>query len=218
MIPVDKACIDNAYRCPWTHKLFTVRQRYIDHLARYRENQIHEKIRIANWAQTRDQFNAMPDFYSVVKWIENNSIWFLSNGIRHYTCSTTVDIDIPSDFKIKVTNFSLEYSDKVSNSHSCPRDGVSNWNGNMPGVPNHYPGWYGRIYYLTSHDINGIGSDLFKGTGINTGSGGGSKNRRGYDVKLFASDWPVINSILSSDRCESLLKNERFASRWSYES
>ena len=219
MIPVDTAVISDAYQCPWTSTLFTDKKLYAIQLANYRESHIREKIRARNWEKDLALFNAQPDFDSMVQWIENNPIRFISNGLRHRRWKPDRHIKIPSDFKIKILKFKLEYSDKVRNSHSCPRDGVRNWSNNIPGVPDSYPGWRGSFNYWVSHEIYGVGSDMFMGTGINTGTGGsGRACYWGYEVSLFASDWPVMNSKLSSDRCEALLKNDRFVSKWSYES
>lgn len=82
----------------------------------------------------------------------------------------------------------------LSNSHSCPRGGVENFDRRSEsnkGKPTGYPGWGGRITYSVTSSSS-FGSDYFENTPINTGSGGGSDASLSYDLKLFAADFPVM--------------------------
>jgi hypothetical protein len=119
--------------------------------------------------------------------------------------------------KLLKINLGLRWHDDVSNSHSCPHDGVTNWGGRnkMPDgsdAPVGYPGWQGSIDWIVEwpKEFDGVylGSDLFsRGTfctgrqRANTGSGSGAGThfnkefntwcqRPQYGFSLFASDWP----------------------------
>ena len=76
--------------------------------------------------------------------------------------------------------------------------------------PRGYPGWGGRIEYQISHDL-GFGSDLMRGIGIHTGTGGGIRdNRYGFDVKFFDSDWPGIASRRLQMKVEAVLSERGY--------
>jgi len=127
-----------------------------------------------------------------------------------------------------VTN--LRWSDSVSNSHSCPHDGKTNWGGHETknGVPTGYPGWQGSVTWIAEwpKELDGIylASDLFaKGTfrtgrqRANTGTGGGGGGhfnkefntycqQPSYDFKLFASDWPGLARYHEKQKMWNVLK------------
>jgi hypothetical protein len=63
-----------------------------------------------------------------------------------------------------------------------------------------------------SHDI-GFGSNVMKGLGIHTGTGGGTDNNRyGYDVRFFDSDWPGIAEAARNSRVLDVLSENGL--RW----
>jgi hypothetical protein len=149
-----------------------------------------------------------PSFEKVIEWIETHPEFFFDRIIHNGRVGWRDRREHFRDkFWIKITYLDVSWSDSVSNSHSCPRGGVSNW-GRDNGKPTGYPGWGGRIEFQLSHAL-GFGSDVFRNVGIHTGTGGGTRdNRYGYDVKFFASDWPG----LEKNRIFEILKNERPAS------
>ena len=219
LIPVEDAKLVEAYRCPWTSNVFATKKEYLKHLAEYRVNHIYKLIYRNNFVKTRAEFNSMPDGDSIVKWIEDNSIWFAINAKNNYLWSDRDKFKIPKDFKLKILKFSLVYDEHTSNSHCCPRGGKTNWGGRTPGVPRGYLGWTGNIEYQVSHELLGFGSELFKDTGINTGTGGGGKTRSSYGIELFASDWPEMAAKIAMDRVENILVNGYYKpDRYSYNS
>ena len=130
----------------------------------------------------------------------------------------------------KVLKFkhSLRWSDSVSNSHSCPHDGVTNWCSRDTGAPTGYPGWTGHVEWLVEwpEELEGmyLGSDLFsRGTfrtgrqRAHTGTGGGGGGhfnkefntwcqRPQYDFKIFASDWPGMARYYEKKKMWDVLK------------
>lgn len=109
---------------------------------------------------------------------------------------------MPMPILTRFTTWNLRWSNEVSNSHNCPKNGVTNWCNSDKDKPTSYPGWCGRINWEVEwpKEWDGfyLGSDLFKGDSrINTGTGGGGgwKDGRqtfGYDVQIFAADWPGL--------------------------
>jgi hypothetical protein len=206
LIPIDKATIIDAYCCPWTGKLFAIKSDYIKHLAKIRKNYIHENIRLNNWKKDREEFNSQSDFYKVIEWIETHPDWFIYNAKRN--CPELYNT-WPEFGKtnIKILELILNFNEHVSNSHNCPRNGVTNW-GSDPNKPRGYPGWQGKIGYIINTEVPTFCSQLFKNTGINLGTGSGSKNYSHFEVSFFADDWPIINSQLKMDRVEGILSEK----------
>ena len=113
----------------------------------------------------------------------------------------------------------VEYNRKVSNSHSAPLCGVTNWTGDDD-KPMWYRGFSGRVWIRYKNVSICFGSDGLSGTLIYSGTGGfgsydgpwsrvaseyhhkvylaGKKSRfvkphiYSYDLKIWLDDWPLI--------------------------
>lgn len=159
-----------------------------------------------NRVQSLDQLRAM---------IMKHSSVFAARGVKNYhskKLKPTPIVDICLD---------LRWSDHVSNSHSCPHDGVTNW-GRRGEQPTGYPGWTGRVEYVVQSHRGQLfsypgGSDQWTGTRIHTGGGGGGGHRDqetqylqsfGYQVELFASDWPAMAQAYDQARMWRELKGQ----------
>lgn len=99
---------------------------------------------------------------------------------------------MPIGFAFTGVEISARFYDKISNSHSCPLNGFTNWSGQNIAIPKSYPGFDGRIHITMTHDLPSSMCNTFKSTGINTESGGGSARKLSYNMKLFLEDWPAI--------------------------
>lgn len=196
VIPVERARTVTAFSCPWTGKIFGKKTDYVSHLRVLRTNRMHRRIREkANIEKLEDLWN-QPSFDHIVNWINRNPEFIFENGLRAGRRGKNFD-GLSDTYWLRITYLSLDRSDMVSNSHSCPHDGVTNWGSrdvfnDGSAKPRGYPGWAGRIEWETSHDI-GFGIDPMRSLRIHTGTGGSaSGNRFGYEVKFFASDWPGL--------------------------
>lgn len=67
--------------------------------------------------------------------------------------------------------FSGSYRKSVSNTHSCPFTGVTNWRGD-PSKPRGYPGFQGRVWIITSRSQDTFSVSAFSDTGVYSGTGG----------------------------------------------
>jgi uncharacterized C2H2 Zn-finger protein len=211
IIPVEDAKIATAFKCPWTGEIFGTKKGYVKHLKVLREDRIHQGIRDRIQNKIFEEFINQGSFEKIIEWIELHPEFFFDRAMQHghYGWRDRRE-HIRDKFWIKLTYLNVRWSGDVSNSHSCPRIGVTNWGGrdtlkDGSPAPRGYPGWEGRIEFQLSHDL-GFGSDVFRNVGIHTGSGGGQRdNRYGYDVKFFASDWPG----LEKNRIFEILKSEK---------
>lgn len=212
IIPVDTAKISTAFRCPWTGEVFGTKKGYVNHLRALRENRIHRTIRARKRDRIFQDLINQPSFEKIIEWIETHPE-FLFDGIIQNGRDRWGErrSHLRDNFWVKITYLDVHWGDSVSNSHSCPRGGVTNWgrrdilNDGTP-APHGYPGWSGYIEFQLSHDL-GFGSAIMEPIGIYTGTGGGTeKNRYGYDVKFFASDWPGLEK---NNLMISILKEEK---------
>jgi hypothetical protein len=202
-------------------KLFEDKNKYTSHL-RGLARQRNQARKIAQMEAEREAFikrmgATVTSIKELEEFIAENWDWFFANGMKH----SLWHFDKKPKNKhtlVSVRFENMRWSDSVSNTHSCPRDGVQNWNQSRPEnahLPKGYPGWQGHIYFtvnagFTDHKVprecDGYGSDYFKDTGINTGSGsGGSKCQ--YDMKLYAADFPAMADMRSKMKMWAVLND-----------
>ena len=206
MIPVAKAKQAKAYICPWTKEMFATKRGYVSHLKTLRINRMHRRAKELRFKRKLEDMWNQPDFGSVIRWIHLNPEVFWLSAKRNGWYSDAARWDkIRDSFEIKITSLKLTYSDMISNSHSCPHTGITNWNydtfkdGTLK--PRGYPGFGGRIEFQIDTATSNFSSDVFKGTRIYTGSGGGGGGGKyGYDVKFFLDDWPGIARRIREER------------------
>jgi len=227
IIPVDEARVSTAYRCPWTNEIFGTKRQYVKHLKELRETRMHRRARMAKFEKVRAEFNSQKTIEDVIQWIENHPEFFFDAGLRGTFFPSKHKPTDRENFYIKVTGLRLRWSDEVSNSHNCPRGGKTNWGRRDPDAPTSYPGWSGRIEYkLRQYNPDGTinknppvhGSDVFKNTGICTGSGGGGSSYA-YDIILFDADWPELTkSREKQDTLAALGQEDRMRHKFVYSS
>jgi uncharacterized C2H2 Zn-finger protein len=190
IIPVDDAKIATAFRCPWTGEVFGTKKGYVNHLRILREDRIHRQIRDNIRDRIFQELINQPSFEKIVDWIETHPEFLFDGVIQNGRDRWGERREhLREKFWVKITYLDVRWNDNVSNSHSCPRNGLTNW-GREKDKPTGYPGWEGRIEFQVSHNFVLSTSDMFKQIGVNTGGGGsGDGTRYGYEVKFFASDW-----------------------------
>jgi hypothetical protein len=207
MIPVDEAKKAKAYICPWTNDLFSTKRGYVSHLKRLREDRMHRRAKQIRFQRKLEDMWNQPDFDAIIKWIHLHPEVFWENAKRRGWGSDSPKWDkIRDSFTITIQHLSLSYSDRISNSHNCPHNGVTNWGGDKKlkdgtPAPKGYPGFSGRITFKTSHEPFSFASNILEGTRIHTGSGGGGgDNVYSYDVKFFLDDWPGIANRIRAEK------------------
>lgn len=207
MIPVSNAKQTKAYQCPWTNKLYANKKSYVAHLKDLRENRMHKRAREIRHNRLGENLWSQPTFEKIIEWIELHPEWFIKKSNRWNWKENEFE-KILQIFSIKITYLEMRWNDNVSNTHSCPHNGVTNWGGKNEDAPCGYPGWSGKIEYEISHQIPTFGSDLMKGSRIHIGSGGGNGLNYGYGVELFADDWPELYKNHKQEMVENALQDD----------
>lgn len=223
------------WKCDQTGRLFEDQKKYKSHLARLarerreqRKVQIAEEIAQAWWTQAQNIEMSVVD---LPKFIIDNQRYFWTEariaaswdwdqlGKRHR------GVVCPVPELAEFTEFTLRWSDSVSNTHACPRNGVTNWGGRVKladgsPAPRGYPGWTGhatwRVKWPQEWEGVYMGSDLFRSRrcGIHTGSGGGGGWKDGYQtfgygIDIFAADWPGMARFREKALAWQILKHKK---------
>lgn len=181
-----------AWECPTTGSLFKHKEDYRRHMAKLaaaRRFAANRKLMLAQAEVCVKELHQQKSFKEICQWIEKNYRLLYERQIIIGNFSNRRNA-MPSGFFVKDVSFeNMVWSDRCSNSHSAPAGKRTNWGGQHPDVPRGYPGYTGSISFTTS--LYGH-CDLFKNTGIHTGSGGGSEQRFRFGVTLFAEEWPML--------------------------
>lgn len=203
-----------AWKCETTGELFEDQDLYKKHIrkiaAQRREQAKRDRIaaELKNfWINARNtitSINDLPQFFID----HQDRLWEDAIAAEHYRFAEIGKLvrggkKMPMPKLLRFTTFRLSWSKSVSNSHSCPQGGITNWGGRVKDGPRGYPGWTGRVDWEIEwpNEFDGWypGADLFKGYNscVHTGSGGGGNNKNnissfGYSVELFAADWPGL--------------------------
>lgn len=237
------------WKCDESGKLFEDKVKYQSHLRKLaRERNEKRKLTVkeaeanAWWAEAYEREMTIQEWKQFV--IDNQSrFWaeaakgdphdWANVGKTHSRGKNGVICPVPR--LLEFTEFSVRWNPNVSNSHSCPHNGVENWGG-KDDKPKSYPGWSGRVEWIVAwpKEWDGVylGSDLFaKGTfqtgrqRAHTGTGGGGGMRYsekhgchvqsfGYDFRIFAADWPGMARVVAKDQLTEVLKGVRDSIDW----
>lgn len=200
------------WQCPKTGKLFDSKAKYVKYVQEtaranleHRKEQAKRKILFQWHEEFRAREQSVEDMLAAV--IEEQE-WFWRLARIRSTDFQRGRVSLPDPLLVEFTKISLHYSDRVSNSHSCPLNGVTNWGGRdtyKDGTPKPrgYPGWQGRLEWRVKwpekYDTFYPGGRLFAGSCVHTGTGGGGGYRDGhahfgYGVSIFEDDWPGLKA------------------------
>lgn len=209
IIPVEGAKVTTGFQCPFSKKLYVTKHAYMEHLKRLRRENHLKIYRNTNMDRLTADLNNQPSFDAIIKWFDLHGAYFLARA-KHRYGSNNKNWPDPDEFWIKLTYLRVSHGYQ-SNSHSAPRGMRTNWCGHQKDIPKGYPGWGGYIEFQTSHDLPSFGGDVLRGTGINTGTGGGASNNRfGYGVTFFDYDWPELTKEIEKVKVYKTLKSEEY--------
>lgn len=228
-----------AWKCPHTGALFEEERTYRNHLKQLSR----ERIAKRKWSKLQDSIidvvkgaQRVASAQELVDYIIKHQKEFITFGIFNEffdrgklkeAMEKGYDIQFP---RIRELRISTSWNDEVSNSHCCPRNGVTNWCRNKKDKPRGYPGWHGRIamsyfsdnYHVTikkpnkktfAHiegpSVSDMGSSFGSSgslCGINTG--GGTRNE--CSVSLFQDDFPVMAEAVTFALLKDIDRSGRF--------
>ena len=233
------------WKCDEDGKLFEDKKKYQAHLRKLaRVRRTRRQLEIAEGLKDRIWNELYECEQSIEQWadmvIANQDLfWAEAAKSDPYDWKvvgkTYKGVVCPVPRLLGFTEFSLRWSDEVSNSHSCPHNGLTNWGGHDTdkGAPRGYPGWQGHVSWIVAWpkewDGYYLGGDLFSGgfgrsgrQRAHTGTGGGSGMRwnedykchvmsHGYEFKIFAADWPGMARYYEKRRMWKTLSEKEFA-------
>jgi hypothetical protein len=181
-----------AWQCPHTGTLFAKADRHLyqAHLRRIATVRRRERATQRALAE-RDQYLAntlwnLSTIAEIEQWFLNNGAWLSSVAFKDYPRARVVNF----------TRFSLDvrWYKHVSNTHSAPRGQPTNW-GRESGTPTGYPGYRGTVSFDLDRECPGFTSDLFRATGLDTGTGSGGRLNCQYEAILWDADWPGLKTM-----------------------
>lgn len=208
-------------KCPDTGNLFEDDREFRLHRQKLlRAQRKQEKFNLA-----QEEFNKwLNSEKEKVKSIEDVAPWFLLNQrVIMYAVNAGYktgwqyrgwDKFVPEDVftALLITG---KYEKVISNSHNCPRGGVTNWCARDPNLPKGYPGFKTRVTGKLIRPKGKHGtypySEALHIVGIHTGTGGGGNSDFSYSGELFLDDWPGLKEqirILEEDEIVSRLKGK----------
>jgi hypothetical protein len=179
--------IVKAYQCPHTKALFLQKEEYRRHLVRLARERRIERQRLTSLRDVDAEFAEMrklPRLTDVAAWIGAHPTFLAKNA----TVRRGWEPVLLKRSGVKRVVFSeMRFVSEIYNTHYCPLDGVENWSRD-PQKLLFYPGWTGRVAYVLDLP-RFFSTDLFEGTGIHIGNGGGDGQQYTYYCTLFVQDW-----------------------------
>ena len=201
-----------AWKCLKTGKLFESKRAYKKHRAALAVEARHQLVMARgrrnyerDLAELVSVERSLPELMAALI-AEQHKFWPQARLAHDWMYGRKKDITKFPEL-VSATLISMNYRDRVSNSHCCPRGGITNWSGHAD-KPRGYPGWLGRIDFKYRWAKKGAGyypgNALFQVIGVQTGSGGGGLavpdendanyiiQSHSYSVEIFAHDHPGL--------------------------
>lgn len=179
-----------------TGTLFETEHAYRGHLCanRYKKTIRDRRDHLLQTAKARvDEMRRMTSFEEIEAWLNaNTEALFALAEIRGGAFETERwERARKKGIKPTAGNFRLTRLrwEQIATTHSAPIGRKTTGWGREPAE--HHPGWQGQITFQQSNCVTS-GSDLLRGTAINTGSGGGGSSNYRYEVSLYAEDFPEL--------------------------
>lgn len=204
-------------KCPKTQKLFETDQAYRKHILALRlqtnETRFAQRNRKILTDRIRAEVAVLRNIPEIQAYVSEN---FGDIMVAHHGSSDLEVQAILRETRLEDFKLNVSYRERCSNTHRCPRDGVTNWSCEDD-KPNGYAGWHGSITFNIVNDpdenkhkkLRSLWlrvTDALAFVGIHTGSGGGGSTSR-YDVTIFVRDFEALKKMAFED----ILKGK---SRW----
>lgn len=196
-------------KCPHTGQLFEDDGEYVRHIRKIQREQRAqakykaERLEFETWLnQEKAKIYTIDE---IPGWIVKNQRRLI-DGYKLLNPHTW-DKMYPSDEIKSIKLVDLRYC-MASNSHCCPKNGVTNWGGRGANLPRGYMGYRGNVSAslarLPRHNGSYPMSNFLKMIGIHTVGGlGGGNESSSWDVTVFIDDW----AGLAEAKAFEILKN-----------
>ena len=183
-----------AFKCVDTGKLFEFEAEYRAHRTRYLRAQAKTRAKEQARAAAIAEVAALKAEVTEVAQLPG---WLLRNYAKLMKASKTIRA-LPAgkfaEHPPEILNMQLIFSDLVSNSHSAPKSGVTNWYRDKA-LPLGYPGYRGQVTWRDNKyrsDQHLARSEMLDLIGVHTGTGGGGT----YECRIYIDDWPNLRQEL----------------------
>ena len=203
-----------ARQCPFTGKLFKEEniEKYILHLEKVRNLNREKNLHIYLRSTFKDWL--AEEKKSIIS-VDMIVPWFLKNQRHIMDAANSMNVSDREKFyvddnftEIELTN--SYYTSYLSNTHSCPDTGVTNWGGKNTNLPIGYKGWAAIISgtldrkskYMYEYPV----SRALNLVGIKTGTGGGSNNGFQWSCSVFLDDWPGLQEAIYDMEKDQIIK------------
>lgn len=197
--------IITAYKSDSDGKLFEHKPAYIAHLKKLSRKRQSE-LKIVKIKNDKKQFlddmgNSVKTINDLEQFIVDNWKWFHYNGLSTENYNKNITFMPIVSCKIYVS-----WKPLVSNTHNCPRNGITNWSPSWnPELPKGYPGWHGTLEIKLTNDKSLSVWDYFSGTTICSGSGSANK----MEVLLFDADFPAMAQFREQEEVYKILATHK---------
>lgn len=195
-----------AYKCPHTGKLFEDYGEYTRYAAGVRRTRLNERKKLTartEWEQWfADEKARITEVAQIPEWVVEHQGKIYNARFNRYDSQRAKPV-----FK-SLAFHSMMYSKLVSNSHRCPKGGVTNWWQNND-HPRGYPGWTGTVNAVMNTDARvQVWSDtkILDFIGLYTGTGGGGPETMQYSLTIFLADWPGLKSSVDQMEQDAIVK------------
>ena len=189
-----------AWKCTATGFLFEEKKSFLVHKCRRSFDRLTKAKRAAHQKSLEDRVAAMREMTSFAE-IEH---WLNTNGeaifqLAHFKLSAwrheRKGKKKRHQYSLSNVKFTQMHWTTISATHCAPIGRkTSGWS---KGKAETFSGWVGQISFRQKHWPS-FASDVFKDTGINTGSGGGGDVLE-YSVTLFAEDFPMLYEMMKQE-------------------
>ena len=186
-----------AFKCVDTGKLFEFEAEYRAHRTRYLRAQAKTRAKEQARAAAIAEVAALK---AEVTEVEQLPGWLLRNYAKLMkACKTIHGARVLPAGKLaehppEILSMQLMFSDLVSNSHSAPKSGVTNWYRDKA-LPLGYPGYRGQVTWSDNKrrsDQHLARSEMLDLIGVHTGTGGGGT----FECRIYIDDWPGLRQGL----------------------
>ena len=197
-------------KCRFTGKLFENDKEYRNHLAKIRRQQKAEReskrIRAEwdGWFSKEKESITHPDM--IAPWFLKNQKFIMKAYVANcgpFISSHDKVYPETDNFDEDKFSFDLNPFDRVSNTHNCPKNGVTNWD-QEDNKPTYYMGWRGKVKGKFTrnkkHMFSYPASKILNFVDLHTGCGGGGNEGWNFEIYIFLDDWPQLGQSLIFDK------------------